>query len=174
MLFAQFRSRSSSFCCVLPVCRCFSRALGDTLIILRIILASQCPAEFSAIIARRAPARLLALMVRSHGSRAAGWSGGQVADTVVPGDVVELSAGCALPADARLLENQGSLRRRATLTSEPIRSKNRRRRFRGTFPCRNGQQQPVSPGDACRERPGPCGDREGWERDRIRSRCPPM
>jgi len=90
----------------------------DALIVLAIVIASALVGSLHEVRSNRAIARLREQVA----SRADVWRDGRLqslaADEVVPGDIVELSAGSLIPADGRLVEARYCFVNQALLTGE--------------------------------------------------------
>ncbi|MDH0213113.1 magnesium-translocating P-type ATPase [Stutzerimonas stutzeri] len=90
----------------------------DALIVLAIVIASALVGSLHEVRSNRAIARLREQVA----SRADVWRDGRLqslaADEVVPGDIVELSAGSLIPADGRLVEARDCFVNQALLTGE--------------------------------------------------------
>ncbi|MCC6967916.1 MAG: magnesium-translocating P-type ATPase [Nitrospira sp.] len=118
LLLAQFRSPIVLILLFAASVSFFLEAHGDALIILSIILAGACLSFWQEYTAARAVAGLLALVQIT----ARAWRDGELRDIpaehIVPGDVIELSAGSSLPGDALVLEAKDLFVDEATLTGE--------------------------------------------------------
>ncbi|MBI4002351.1 MAG: HAD-IC family P-type ATPase, partial [Nitrospira defluvii] len=118
LLLAQFRSPIILILLFASGVSFFLAERSDALIILSIILASALLSFWQEYSAAQAVAGLLALVQIT----AQTWRDGVLcevpADEIVPGDVVELSAGSSLPGDARLLDAKDLFVDEATLTGE--------------------------------------------------------
>ena len=118
LLLAQFRSPIILILLFASGVSFFLAEHSDALIILAIILVSALLSFWQEYSAARAVAGLLALVQIT----AQTWRDGRLrevpADDIVPGDIVELSAGSSLPGDARLLDAKDLFVDEATLTGE--------------------------------------------------------
>ncbi len=118
LLLAQFRSPIILILLFASGVSFFLAERSDALIILSIILASALLSFWQEYGAAQAVAGLLALVQITSQT----WRDGVLcdvpADEIVPGDVVELSAGSSLPGDARLLDAKDLFVDEATLTGE--------------------------------------------------------
>ncbi|MCS6317224.1 MAG: magnesium-translocating P-type ATPase [Nitrospira sp.] len=118
LLLAQFRSPIILILLFASGVSFFLAEHSDALIILAIILISALLSFWQEYRAARAVAGLLAIVqITAHT-----WRDGTLreipADDIVPGDIVELSAGSSLPGDARLLDAKDLFVDEATLTGE--------------------------------------------------------
>ena len=118
LLLAQFRSPIILILLFASGVSFFLAEHSDALIILAIILVSALLSFWQEYSAARAVAGLLALVQITARARRDGELQEVPADHIVPGDIVELSAGSSLPGDARLLEAKDLFVDEATLTGE--------------------------------------------------------
>lgn len=118
LLLAQFRSPIILILLFASGVSFFLAEHSDALIILAIILVSALLSFWQEYSAARAVAGLLALVQITARVRRDGELQEVPADHIVPGDIVELSAGSSLPGDARLLEAKDLFVDEATLTGE--------------------------------------------------------
>lgn len=117
-LLAQFRNPIVLILLVAAGLSFFLAERGDALIILGIILAGAALSFWQEFSAARAVAALLALVQIT----ARAWRDGELrevpVDQIVPGDIIELSAGSSLPGDALVLEAKDVFVDEAALTGE--------------------------------------------------------
>ncbi|TKB87264.1 MAG: magnesium-translocating P-type ATPase, partial [Nitrospira sp.] len=118
LLLAQFRSPIILILLFASGVSFFLAEHSDALIILAIILVSALLSFWQEYSAARAVAGLLAIVQITAQTWRDGVQCEVPADDIVPGDVVELSAGSSLPGDARLLDAKDLFVDEATLTGE--------------------------------------------------------
>ncbi|MEP7151614.1 MAG: magnesium-translocating P-type ATPase, partial [Nitrospira sp.] len=118
LLLAQFKSPIILILLFASGVSFFLAERSDALIILSIILASAFLSFWQEYSAARSVAGLLALVQITAQTWRDGVLGEVPADDIVPGDVVQLSAGSSLPGDARLLDAKDLFVDEATLTGE--------------------------------------------------------
>ena len=118
LLLAQFKSPIILILLFASGVSFFLAERSDALIILSIILASAFLSFWQEYSAARSVAGLLALVQITAQTWRDGLLGEVPADDIVPGDVVQLSAGSSLPGDARLLDAKDLFVDEATLTGE--------------------------------------------------------
>ncbi|MGZ8384061.1 MAG: magnesium-translocating P-type ATPase [Nitrospira sp.] len=118
LLLAQFKSPIILILLFASGVSFFLAEHSDALIILSIILASAFLSFWQEYSAARSVAGLLALVQITAQTWRDCVLGEVPADDIVPGDVVQLSAGSSLPGDARLLDAKDLFVDEATLTGE--------------------------------------------------------
>jgi Mg2+-importing ATPase len=118
LLLGQFKSPITLLLLFAAILSFFLRDRTDAIIILVIIAVSGLLGFWQEHGAKSAVEKLLALVAVKARVRRAGQAIELPIDEIVPGDIVELSAGASIPGDCLLLEAQDLFVNEATLTGE--------------------------------------------------------